>query len=79
LIKSDIITFNFFKDVIEEGNINFSDNWDVNSLGTISMGVTLSGTGSFLETSELLNVLLVVGTDSNLTADFTGFDFIKSL
>jgi hypothetical protein len=43
------------------------------------MGETLSSTGSFLETSELLDVLLVVGTDGNLTADFTGFDFIKSL
>jgi hypothetical protein len=79
LEKSDIVTSNFFKDVIEEGNINFSDNWDVDGLGTISMGETLSGTSSFLETCELLDVFLVVDTDGNLTADFTGFDFVKSL
>jgi len=78
-VKSDLVFSNFFEDVIEEGNINFSDNWDLKGLGTISMGETLSSTGSFLETSELLDVLLVVGTDGNLTADFTGFDFVKSL
>ena len=78
-VKSFLVGVNFFKDVIEKCDINFSDNWDVDSLRTISMGETLSSTGSFLETSQLLDVFLVVGTDGNLTADFTGFDFVKSL
>jgi hypothetical protein len=48
------------KDVIIHGYGDISDNWDFNSLGSIGMFETLTGTCTFGESSEFFNVFLVV-------------------
>ena len=67
------------EDVIEECNVDFSNDWDVEDFGTIGVLVTLIGTGSFSESSELFDVLLVGVGNGNLSANFTCFNLVKGL
>jgi hypothetical protein len=77
LVESDFLIS--FKDIVVKGKVNFSNNWNIEGFGSISMGETLIGTGTFLESSKVDNVFLVVSIDGSLSADFTLEFFVKGL